>query len=48
VFVTDGSYIPSIAYQNPSLTFMALTCLQQIMQLKKISAIKVMKKIKNK
>jgi choline dehydrogenase-like flavoprotein len=23
VFVTDGSYMPSIACQNPSLTFMA-------------------------
>jgi choline dehydrogenase-like flavoprotein len=25
VFVTDGSCMPSIACQNPSLTFMALT-----------------------
>jgi choline dehydrogenase-like flavoprotein len=32
VFVTDGSCMPSIACQNPSLTFMALTAARQIMQ----------------
>jgi choline dehydrogenase-like flavoprotein len=31
-FVTDGSCMPSIACQNPSLTFMALTLSLRIMQ----------------
>jgi hypothetical protein len=32
VFVTDGSCMPSIACQNPSLTFMAWLHARQIMQ----------------
>lgn len=38
VFITDGSCMPSIACQNPSLTFMALTaraCDYAVDQLKK-------------
>ena len=38
VFVTDGSCMPSVACQNPSLTFMALTaraCDYAVKELKK-------------
>jgi choline dehydrogenase-like flavoprotein len=35
VFVTDGSCMPSIACQNPSLTFMVLAADYAVKELKK-------------